>query len=261
MSRGYVNREGKSLVPTPLGEVITKIMESSFPDIVDYKFTAQMEDLLDDVEKGNTEMNNVLSDFYAGFKKELDSAAETVKKADIDIPVEQTDLICEHCGAKMIVKNGRYGKFAACPNYPECKNTKPLTKKSADSEDKQPEIAPFKCELCGSDMVLRTGRYGSFYACVRYPECKNTKQKVRELGVNCPECGAPIVTKFGRNKTVFYSCSKYPECKFSSWDMPTSEVCPKCGGMLLRKKGKNILVCRSEGCDYKREDDGDGSKS
>lgn len=259
ISRGYVNREGKSLVPTPLGEVITKIMESSFPDIVDYKFTAQMEDLLDEVEKGSTTMDSVLSGFYAGFKKELETASETVKKADIEIPVEETDLICEHCGAKMIVKNGRYGKFAACPNYPECKNTKPLTKKSVDSTEKQPEIAPFKCELCGSDMVLRTGRYGSFYACVKYPECKNTKQKVRELGVNCPECGAPLVTKFGRNKTVFYSCSKYPECKFSSWDMPTPEKCPECGGMLLRKKGKNLLICRNEECGYKREVDSSSS--
>ena len=154
----------------------------------------------------------------------------------------------------MIVKNGRFGKFAACPNYPTCKNTKPLVKKDAETEKKKPEIAPMKCELCGSDMVLRTGRYGSFYACVKYPQCKFTKQKVKELGVKCPDCGAEIVTKYGKNKTVFYSCSKYPECRFSSWDLPTNEKCPHCGKMLFRKKGKDQLVCKTEGCGYKRDD-------
>ena len=153
----------------------------------------------------------------------------------------------------MIVKNGRFGKFAACPNYPECKNTKPLGRKTEDGEKKEPEIAPFKCEICGSDMVYRTGRYGGFYACVRYPECKFTKQKVKSLGVKCPKCGKDIVTKYGRNKSVFYSCSGYPECDFSSWDMPTSETCPNCGGMLYVKKGKNQLVCKTEGCGYKAD--------
>jgi DNA topoisomerase-1 len=151
----------------------------------------------------------------------------------------------------MIVKNGRYGKFAACPNYPTCKNTKPLTKTGDGLVEKVPEIAPTKCELCGADMILRNGRYGSFYACSRYPECKFTKQKTRSLGVACPECGADIVTKYGKNKTVFYSCSKYPECTFSSWDMPTAEKCPTCQGMLYRKKGRNQLVCKTENCGYK----------
>ena len=153
----------------------------------------------------------------------------------------------------MIVKNGRFGKFAACPNYPACKNTKPLTRQGDGLIEKKPEIAPMKCELCGADMILRNGRYGSFYACSRYPECKFTKQKVKELGVKCPECGAELVTKYGKNRTVFYSCSRYPECKFSSWDIPTNEKCPKCGGMLLRKKGKNLLVCRNPECDYRAE--------
>ena len=160
-------------------------------------------------------------------------------------------FICEHCGSKMIVKNGRFGKFAACPNYPTCKNTKPLVKPGDEANTKKVETTSEKCELCGSDMVLRTGRYGSFYACSKYPECKFTKQKTRPLGVSCPECGADVITKHGKNKTVFYSCSKYPECKFSSWDMPTNEKCPTCGGMLFRKKGKNQLVCKTEKCGYK----------
>ncbi len=253
ISRGYVKRVGKSLVPTPLGEVTTKLMCEYFPDIVDYKFTASMEDRLDDIENGECAMLTVLQNFYGGFKDELDKALENADSNNIDLPEEETDIICEHCGSRMIVKNGRYGKFAACPNYPTCKNTKPLTKTGDGLVEKVPEIAPTKCELCGADMVLRNGRYGSFYACSRYPECKFTKQKNRSLGVKCPDCGADIVTKYGKNKTVFYSCSRYPECKFSSWDMPTSEKCPNCGGMLYRKKGKNQLVCKNESCGYKKD--------
>ena len=255
VSRGYVNRDGKSLVPTPLGEVITDIMTKSFPDIVDYKFTAVMEDRLDSIEHGNTKMEEILGEFYEGFKDELEAAEATISKEDVSVPVEETDIVCDKCGRTMILKNGRFGKFAACPGYPECKNTKPLVKKELKVETTEAEIAPFKCETCGSDMVLRTGRYGAFYACVKYPECKFTKQKGRDLGVPCPKCGGELVTKYAKNRSVFYSCSKFPECDFSSWDMPTKENCPVCGGMLYHKKGKNLLICKSEGCDFKKESD------
>jgi len=253
LSRGYVTREGKSLMPTPLGEIITKIMKDSFSDIVDYEFTANLEDKLDEVANGIITMEDVLRDFYKDFGPELEKAESSISKEDIEIPVEETEIDCELCGSRMIVKNGRFGKFAACPNYPACKNTKPLAKDGTPIQDKTPEIADFKCETCGSDMVLRTGRYGTFYACVKYPECKFTKQKVNNLGVKCPLCQSEIVTKWGKNKNVFYSCSKYPECDFSSWDMPTEQKCPDCGEMLLRKKGKNLLVCRSKDCSYKKE--------
>ncbi len=253
ISRGYVSRDGKALVPTPLGEVITDIMVKNFSDIVDYKFTSSMEDNLDAIESGDVEMLDMLSRFYGIFSAELEKAEATISKEDITVPVEETDIICEKCGSTMILKNGRFGKFAACPNYPECKNTKPLVKKEAAPVLPLEGEEACKCEKCGSDMVLRTGRYGAFYACSNYPECKFTKQKGKGLGVSCPDCGGEIVTKYGKNRTVFYSCSKYPECSFSSWDMPTAEKCPQCGEMLFKKKGKGNLICKKDGCGYKSE--------
>ena len=260
IARNYVKREGKSLVATPTGELTNKLMLESFPDIVDYKFTAQMEARLDSIENGNVDMNEVLGDFWKDFEVELAKAEETVKNAEIEVPVEETDIICDKCGSKMIVKNGRFGKFAACPNYPQCRNTKPLTvSKENKAEDEETAEAPkkvvvadFKCEKCGADMVQRTGRYGSFFACSRYPECDFTKQKTRDIGVPCPKCGSKIVMKTGRRKTVFYSCEKYPTCDFSSWDMPTLEKCPKCDQILYRKKGQPTLVCHTESCGFKK---------
>ncbi len=258
VARNYVVRDGKALVPTPLGEVTTKLMKENFSDIVDYAFTAQMENELDEIEKGNADMTEVLNGFWRGFKKELERAEKTIGKGDFELPVEQTDIICDKCGAKMVVKNGRYGKFAACPNYPNCKNTKPLEEKApeqqpAKEEKKAPIVADFKCEVCGADMVQRNGRYGTFFACSRYPACNFTKQKTKELDVPCPKCGAKVLIKTGRNKSVFYSCEKYPTCDFSSWDMPVAENCPNCGKTLFRKKGKAMLVCHDKNCGYRRE--------
>ncbi len=257
LARNYVKKEGKSLVPTPIGEVTNKLMLDSFPDVVDYKFTAKMEKDLDSIEDGKTQVNDVLGGFWKGFSKELSAAEEKAQSEMPQLPVEKTDIICEKCGSVMVVKNGRFGQFAACPNYPQCKNTKPLvtvekaTPSEEEAEAKKPIIADFKCEKCGADMVQRTGRYGSFFACSRYPECNFTKQKTKDIGVPCPKCGSKIVMKNGRNKTVFYSCEKYPECDFSSWDLPVNEKCPNCGKMLFRKKGQSMLVCHDAKCGYK----------
>lgn len=254
IARDYVKRDGKALVPTPLGELTTKLMIESFPDVVDYEFTATMESKLDGIENGEDTMQHVLSDFYSEFAKRLEEANNSTI-GSFELPREETDIVCDKCGSTMIVKNGRFGKFAACPNYPQCKNTKPLTKdgKLAPEKPKTVEVADFKCELCGGDMVLRTGRFGSFYACANYPTCKFTKQRAKDIGIPCPQCGAKLVSKLGKNKTVFYSCESYPDCDFSSWDMPTEEKCPECGKMLFKKKGKNLIICHDKQCGYKRE--------
>jgi len=254
ITRGYVVRDGKALKPTELGEITTRLMMDSFAKIVDYEFTANMETDLDEIANGVDTVSGVLHSFYDEFEKSLDEAETTVDRTKYQLPVEETDIICDKCGATMIVKNGRFGKFAACPNYPECKNTKPLTPETPEKEEKA-QVTDMVCDVCGSPMVLRTGRFGSFYACSKYPECKTTRQITKDLGVACPKCGSKVVIKKGKNRSVFYSCEKYPECDFSSWDMPTNEKCPECGDMLYRKKGKPLLICKHEGCDYKRETD------
>ena len=263
ISRGYVKREAKSLVPTELGEVTNTIMLRNFSTVVDEQFTARMEDELDEIEAGDVEMEKVLSRFWTSFEQQLTAAEDTIGSINVTLPVEETDILCDKCGARMIVKNGRFGKFAACPNYPTCKNTKPLTPPAeAEAEKKAEPVKSEKpvevasdmvCDKCGAPMVLRSGRFGSFYACSAYPACKFTKPKTRDIGVACPKCSAKVVMKTGRNKTVFYSCERYPDCDFSSWDMPTSETCPTCGQMLFRKKGKALLVCHDKACGYSRE--------
>lgn len=264
LDRDYVRRDGKALVPTPLGEATTELMKNEFSDIVDYKFTANMEDSLDDIEKGETTLEKVLTDFWADFEKELKKAEES-DAGKIAVPVEETDMICEKCGAKMVVRTGKFGKFAACPNYPRCRNTKPLAgaeKAPAEAPDEkkpetvkpEPQKTGLKCELCGADLVLRTGRYGSFYACSRFPECRYTKHINEETPGKCPKCGGGLVKRHGRSRaSTFYGCENYPTCDFSTWDIPTPEVCPKCGKTLMRKKGKNLLVCSDKDCGYERE--------
>ena len=254
LARGYVAREGKFLKPTPLGEITTKIMNEHFPDIVNYKFTANMENNLDTIESGAVTMESVLGEFYVDFEKELDKASKALNKGDIEVPVEETDIICDLCGSKMIVKNGKFGKFAACPNYPKCKCTKPLNAKPKEEKKQTIEVADFKCEICGSDMVLRKGKFGDFYACSNYPKCKNTKTKTGTTGIKCPDCGAEIISKFTKSKKQFFSCENYPKCSFSTWDTPIEKKCPKCDGVLLKKKNKNLVYCHNKKCGYKAEE-------
>ncbi len=263
INRNYVSREGRALAPTPLGEITTALMKENFPDIVNYRFTADIEAELDAIENGSEDMLNVLKKFWAEFERELEAAAKDIDGEGIALPVVEADIDCEKCGSRMVIKTGRFGKFAACPNYPKCRNTKPLEEaiKSSEiaAEDKKekPEkkliYADFKCEKCGGDMVQRTGKFGSFYACINYPNCKFTKQKTKDIDVACPNCGSKVVMKYGRNRTVFYSCDSYPECDFSSWDIPTNEKCPRCGAMLFKRKGRDILFCRAEGCGFEKQ--------
>ncbi len=248
ISRGYVERTGKFLKPTNIGEITVDLMMDAFSHVIDYGYTAEMEESLEDICAGTADYKKVLQNFYDDFIKQLHDAEKTLGTERIEIPAVQTNIICDKCGAVMVEKSGRFGKFAACPNYPECKNTKKLTK--SGEVEKAPELTNKKCPKCGSDMLLKSGSFGQFYACSKYPECKTTLACLKELGVNCPECGKKIVIKQGKSKRTFYSCEDYPTCTFSSWDIPQDRKCPNCGGIVLKKKSKDDYYCINK-CGWK----------
>ncbi|MBE6677882.1 MAG: type I DNA topoisomerase [Ruminococcaceae bacterium] len=238
-SRGYVKRNGKVLVPTEIGEVTTKLLLESFPSIIDYNYTAEMEDDLEKICSGDLPYVDVLKDFYVDFAKQLSAAEETLAEGKIAIAPTETDIICEKCGCKMVERVGKFGKFAGCPNYPTCKNTKPL-----DAAPEAPKLpSEHRCPTCGKPMYLRKGMYGSFFACEDYPTCKTTMTYRKDIGVPCPKCGKMLVVKQTKSKKTFYSCEDYPKCDFSSWDVPQERKCPSCGGLVLKKKNKEQYEC------------------
>lgn len=233
-SRDYVAKEKGYLIPTDMGFLVTEMMEKYFPKIVNEKFTADLENHLDDVASGNINWRNVISNFYESFKKELDVAENEMK--EIEIKDEVSDVKCDNCGAFMVIKSGRFGKFLACPNYPECKNTKPLNGKEP------PEEVNETCEKCGSKMLKRKGKFGEFLACSNYPKCKNTKPIIKTIDAPCPRCGKQIAIKFSKAGRRFYGCTGYPDCKYISWYEPTDKKCPECGEMMVLKNNKQTCI-------------------
>ena len=252
ISRGYIRREGKFLVPTELGVVTTDTMKKAFSHIVDYNFTAEMEEDLDRIEEGTANYINVLKDFYGPFQSQLEDAEKTLGSERVEIPKVETGIICEKCGAVMVEKTGRYGKFAACPNYPRCKNTKRLDEQPAEKAEETQEkkvtevLADEKCPNCGNDMLLRKGPHGNFFACRNYPECKTAIPYRRDSGIACPDCGKRIMIKQTKNRKNYYACEDYPECGFSSWDVPTERRCPNCSSPVLKKKTREYYYCKNE---------------
>ncbi len=249
LSRDYIEREGKFFKPTALGEIITDIMTQYFASIIDYKFTANLEIDLDMIAEGKLEYIKMLDEFYAEFSKLLEKAEKEAEKISPKAAEKELDIICEKCGAKMVVKRGRFGQFAACPRYPECKNTKPLDASGNVVEKKETvAVEGMTCPDCGAGVVLRKGRFGEFYACENYPKCKYTKQLSREAGVSCPKCSGKVVMKRA-GKRVFYGCENYPKCDFSTWYLPTGEKCPDCaeGYMVIKKTGE-APTCSNRSC-------------
>lgn len=199
--RGYVSLQEKRFVLTDLGRIIVDILKEYFPEIVDVEFTAHLEARLDKIEEGQVEWRSVLHEFYGPFQDALKHAQREI--AEVEIADEVTDEVCEVCGRNMVVKWGRYGKFLACPGFPECKNTRPL---------------------------------------------------FTEVGVDCPECGKPIVERRSRRGRTFYGCSGYPECRFTSWQRPVDRRCPRCGGLMgivVRKTKGDEHVCLDKECGYR----------
>lgn len=199
--RYYVRLEGRSLVPTELGEIVNSLVEKFFPDIVNVDFTAQLENDLDSVEAGKKEWVKVVDQYYQPFSKELQTADKEIEKVQI-----------------------------------------------------KDEPAGFNCDICGAPMVIKMGRYGKFYACSRFPKCRNTKAIVKKIGVVCPKCGkGNVIEKKSHRGRKFYGCDRYPDCDFVSWDKPVTRNCPNCGHYLVEKRSKKgpYLLCPNG--DYREE--------
>ena len=261
--RNYVERdENKKLKPTSIAFVVTDLLINHFPKIVDYKFTAQMENDLDLIASGDKKWQPVISEFYQDFHNNLQDKYEKINKKDI-MPEETSTEVCDKCGAPMLVKTGRYGKFLACSAFPDCRNIKKMAGEGGAYEKKEPDAKTLElekkyagevCDKCGSAMKVRTGKYGPFLACSAYPKCKNIKN-IAQPGdgkeVTCPVCGeGKIVKKFSR-RGAFWACSAYPKCKNAYWGQPTGEKCPDCEALLVTDKGKEVK-CSNKGCGYKK---------
>ena len=248
VARGYVSRKEKTFHPTELGIIVNELLMEHFPDILNVEFTSKMEEELDKVEEGQLEWKKVLEEFYGPFSQSLEKAEEAI--GEVELADEVSDVICEFCGRNMVYKIGRYGRFLACPGYPECRNVKSVDK-DGNVEEKTLGESDVVCDKCGRTMVLKKGRYGNFLACPGYPECKNVKSIDEEIGVACTECGGALVKKRNKRGRVFYGCKNYPDCQTAYWNLPVEAVCPDCGRHLVEKTGKNnekTVICENKEC-------------
>jgi len=241
-TRGYVEKIEKRFHPKEIGILVNKLLVEHFPKIVDIEFTAKMEKDLDEIAENKKEWIAAVNDFYRPFEKNLKRKEKEISKKEFT--EEKTEEKCEKCGSPMVIKLGRFGKFLACTNYPECKTTKPFGEEKELSEKFSNEI----CDKCGKPMQVKRGRFGSFLGCSGYPECKNIKPIVKSTGAVCPQCGKnDIVEKKSKRGKIFYACSGYPDCKFALWSKPTGEKCPKCGSLMVFAKD-NKTICSNKEC-------------
>ncbi|MDD4902331.1 MAG: type I DNA topoisomerase [Patescibacteria group bacterium] len=266
IERNYVERDdAKKLKPTEIAFVVNDLLVAHFPQIVDFKFTADMENNLDAVAEGEKKWQPVINDFYQPFHKNLTAKYDEVDKNKI-MPEEKSNEVCDKCGSPMIIKTGRYGKFLACSGFPKCKNIKSMDKNKDGKNDGQDEKITAQmdalkekykaevCEKCGSPMIIRNGRFGMFLACSAYPKCKNIKNMEENkvgTGITCPACGKGEIVQKRSRRGIFYACNNYPECKNAYSGKPVEEKCPECGALLM--EGKDGLKCSSKECEYEKK--------
>lgn len=247
-SRGYVVKRERNLMPTELGRVVNNILIEHFKDIVDANFTAYMEEKLDQISDNHLVWQDVIDEFYSPFKETLKEAKEKMSKVKIESEQE-----CPNCSQKMVVKVSRKGqKFLACPGYPECRTTMPLTQDNRVIEKDRPSDEV--CEKCQAPMIIKYGPYGEYLSCSNL-ECRAKRRLDKKIGIKCPLCGGNVIEKKSRNGKVFYGCDNYPKCNFASWSLPTEEKCPECNSILVKKvlKRGDKLACSNKDCSYEKK--------
>ena len=256
-TRKYVEKKDKALKPTLLGRTVCKQLVEQFSNIMDYKFTAGMEEKLDLIAEKKAVWNVVLQEFYTPFMEVVQSVMKDAKRVTIE-----SDKKCPNCGRVMLVKTSRFGtQFLGCSGYPECKtiislnNMNELDSTSDDENSEQQkteQTVDEKCDKCGGAMSMKIGPYGKYLEC---KECGNRKKYVRSTGVTCPKCGkGVIIEKKSKHGKIFFGCNRYPDCSYALWDEPTGNKCPECGELLLKKITKNgeFEVCSNRTCSYRK---------
>lgn len=230
-NRHYVEKEKKQFIPTEIGFKVTNLLKEYFEGIINVGFTAELETWLDKIADGKASYSNVMQGFWDVFEKELNHANAEAMKAKKE-NTEISDVICEKCGANLIVKIGKYGKYLACPNYPTCKNIK-----SYQTETGEEEKSEIPCEKCKTFMVYRQGPYGRYLKC---PECGENKAIVIDTGITCPTCQkGSLIRRRSKRGRYFYGCNRYPECHMALWDEPVNQFCSTCGSIMVKRTYKS----------------------
>lgn len=230
-NRHYVEKEKKQFIPTEIGFKVTNLLKEYFEGIINVGFTAELETWLDKIADGKASYSNVMQGFWDVFEKELNHANAEAMKAKKE-NTEVSDVICEKCGANLIVKIGKYGKYLACPNYPTCKNIK-----SYQTETREEEKSEILCEKCKTFMVYRQGPYGRYLKC---PECGENKAIVIDTGITCPTCQkGSLIRRRSKRGRYFYGCNRYPECHMALWDEPVNQFCSTCGSIMVKRTYKS----------------------
>lgn len=254
--REYVIVEKKRFIPTDVGRIVNRFLTGHFTTYVDYKFTAQLEDTLDAVARGEKEWIPVLESFWKPFIEHVHHIEETVQRKDVTS--EELDEDCPKCGAKLSIRLGKRGRFIGCTAYPECDYTQDLASRSGEKPTDPEIIEGRSCPECQSSLQIKNGRYGRFIGCSGYPNCNFMEplEKPADTGVQCPVCNKnSILQRKSRRGKIFYSCAGYPGCSYALWNEPVNKPCPQCAWPILtlkenKRSGKQLL-CPHEGCGYK----------
>jgi DNA topoisomerase I len=254
-NREYVILENKQFKPTDVGKIVNKFLTEYFTQYVDYDFTANLEDKLDEVSRGENQWIPLLKEFWQPFKKLVDKTETSVQRKDVT--QQKIDEKCPECGKPLSIRLGRRGSFIGCTGYPECKYTRNLDSDQAGAEQQKEEILDRNCPKCGAPLQYKHGRYGKFIGCSKYPDCDfmESLNKPMDTGISCPECkNGTLLKRKSRYGKIFYSCSKYPDCKYALWNEPINEACPKCKWPILTikvtKKHGTEKVCPQKDCGY-----------
>ena len=261
-NREYVTLETKRFYPTDVGRIVNKFLTEHFTKYVDYSFTANLEDELDAVSRGEKEWVPLMNAFWQPFHELIADKDTSVQRKDVT--QETLDESCPECQSPLSIRLGRNGRFIGCTNYPACSYTRNLSDDN-ESGSSEPEVVEGRnCPKCQSSLVIKTGRYGKFLGCSAYPNCKHIEplEKPAGTGVKCPQCqSGDILKRKSRNGKIFYSCSEYPKCSYALWDAPVNEACPQCQWPILTIKNTKRRgaekVCPQKECGYATPYEGD----